>query len=94
MCGGPAKKFHGVGIGPLSNILAVKLYTFLIISGKLKGPDPLFKTVAAIATLVKLDSDVKALTEALEVKTELAKIPKGRMARLDECVTECLTLLN
>lgn len=62
--------------------------------GKLKGPDPLFKTVAAIATLVKLDSDVKALTEALEVKTELAKIPKGRMARLDECVTECLTLLN
>jgi len=62
--------------------------------GKLKGPDPLFKTVAAIATLVKLDSDVKALTEALEVKAELAKIPKGRMARLDECVTECLTLLN
>jgi len=62
--------------------------------GKLKGPDPLYKTVAAIATLVKLDSDVKALTEALEVKTELAKIPKGRMARLDECVTECLTLLN
>lgn len=62
--------------------------------GKLKGPDALFKVVVSIATLVKLDSDVKALTEALEVKTELARIPKGRMGRLDECVSECLELLK
>jgi len=62
--------------------------------GKLKGPDALFKVVAAIATLAKLDSDVKDLTEALEVKAELAKIPKGRMGRLDECVSECLQLLK
>ena len=75
-------------------VSSTKSFFVVVISGKLKGPDPLYKTVAAIATLVKLDSDVKALTEALEVKTELAKIPKGRMARLDECVTECLTLLN
>jgi len=62
--------------------------------GKLKGPDALFKVVVSIATLVKLDSDVKALAEALEVKTELARIPKGRMGRLDECVSECLELLK
>jgi len=75
--------------------------SFQLVSGlstvflsKLKGPDALFKVVAAIATLVKLDSDVKALTEALEVKNELTKIPKGRMGRLDECVTECLALLK
>ena len=60
----------------------------------MKGPDALFKVVVSIATLVKLDSDVKALTEALEVKTELARIPKGRMGRLDECVSECLELLK
>ena len=75
--------------------------SFQLVSGlstvflsKLKGPDALFKVVAAIATLVKLDSDVKALTEALEVKNELTKIPKGRMGRLDECVTECLALIK
>ena len=61
---------------------------------KLKGPDALFKVVAAIATLSMKDSDVKALTEALEVKSELARIPKGRMQKLDDCVRDCLEILK
>lgn len=60
---------------------------------KLKGPETIWKAVVALATLVKQDEDAKALTEALETKGALAKIPRGRMRKLDDCIDECLTLL-
>lgn len=60
----------------------------------LKGPEPLWKVIVALATLVKQDADARALTEALDVKGVLAKIPRGRMRKLDDSINECLSLLS
>lgn len=75
--------------------------SFQIVSGlstnfltSIKGPEALYKTVVALATLIQLDEDVKALAEALDVGRKLARIPKGRMARLDQCVEQCKTILE
>lgn len=73
--------------------------SFQIVSGistaflqTLKGPEAIYKTLVALATLIQLDADVKALSEALDIGRKLASIPKGRMARLDQLVAECKAL--
>lgn len=74
---------------------------FQIISGlstifvdRIKGPDSLYNVVVSIASLVKMSSEVKDLALALDVCTALKRIPKGRMARLDQSVEDCLKLLQ
>lgn len=72
-------------------IVSSLLTVFIV---KFKGPEALFKVVSALGTLIKQDSDVKSLAEALDAITELKKIPKNRMSRLDSCVSACIGLLN
>ena len=74
---------------------------FQIISGlstifvdRIKGPDSLYNVVVSIASLVKMSSEVKDLALALDVSTAMKRIPKGRMARLDQIVEDCLKLLQ
>merc|ERR1712018_263234 len=72
---------------------------FQIISGlstifmeRIKGPDSLYLVVVSIGTLILMSAEVKDLALALDVEKSLKRIPKNRMARLDEVVAECLKL--
>jgi len=87
-----AKAIHDEGGDSEASFQLVSGLTTVFLPN-LKGPDALYKVIVALATLIKLDKDVKALAEALELKNEFAKIPKGRMTRLDQCVKECQALL-
>ena len=88
-----AKAIHDQGGDSEASFQLVSGITTVFLP-RLKGPDALYKVIVALATLVQLDQDVKALAGALEVNAQLAKIPKGRMARLDQCVKECQALLS
>ena len=88
-----AKSIHDKGGDSEASFQLVSGLTTVFLPN-LKGPDALYKVVVALATLVKLDKDVKALAEALDLNNELAKLPKGRMTRLDQCVTELIALIT
>ena len=77
-------KVRADGWGTLSTIFVYRI----------KGPDSLYNVVVSIASLVKMSSEVKDLALALDVCTALKRIPKGRMARLDQSVEDCLKLLQ
>ena len=61
---------------------------------RIKGPESVYKLVAAAATLMKLDKEIIDLAQALDLSKQLARIPKGRMAKLDKCVTQCKSILS
>ena len=74
--------------------------SFQLVSGlstvfleRIKGPDALYKVVVSLATLIVTHEEVKDLAVALDVDRALKLIPKNRMARLDQIVSECLKLL-
>ena len=71
----------------ISSIVSVQL-------PRLKGPEAVYKIVAAAATLMKLDQEIIDLAQALDLPQQLAIIPKGRMAKLDECVTQCKSIVS
>ena len=74
--------------------------SFQLVSGlstvfleRIKGPDALYKVVVSLATLIVTHEEVKDLAVALDVDRALKLIPKNRMTRLDQIVSECLKLL-
>ena len=58
-----------------------------------KITEALYKIIVALSTLILVHQEVKDLTVALDIEKTLKNIPKGRMSRLDQIVSESLALL-
>ena len=69
------------GIQLISSIVSVLL-------PRIKGPEANYKLIIAAATLIGIHREIQDLAEALEFFSRIRRIPKGRMANLDELINQ------
>jgi len=69
------------GIQLISSIVSVLL-------PRIKGPEANYKLIIAAATLIGIHREIQDLAEALEFSSRIRRIPKGRMANLDELINQ------
>jgi len=63
-------------------------------SQNIKSHEALYRTVVALGSLAAKHEDVKSLAIDLNVGAFFSQIPKNKLSKLDEAVTECKSLIR
>lgn len=66
-------------------LVSALCFTF---SQNVRNPEALYRTLVALGTLGVVQPQVKSLAQDLDVKSFLARVPKGKLDKLDQAIAE------